>query len=80
MFYEKKGLHCDKMFHCRIRIWFGDDFGKLHTENIFNDGKTFTLISAKKKNYQSLEMVLLIISNSEEQKKKKKEKRNYQFS
>lgn len=25
-------LHCDRIFHWRIRTWFGDDFGELQTE------------------------------------------------
>lgn len=39
--YSNVNLHCDKMFHCKIRMCFGDDFGGLQTakrndNNIWN--------------------------------------------
>lgn len=35
-------LHCDKMFHCKIRMCFGDDFGGLQTATR-NDNNSLNL-------------------------------------
>lgn len=37
-------LHCDKMFHCKIRMCFGDDFGGLQTAKRSDNNNCMILV------------------------------------